>query len=164
MLKKLIIFMGLFIASPALAGNLCGGGIICQAINTQFTHANAPVSTTLTIFTCNSTTIGCLVPAVFLYGNMTGAVNNTVTVSMVQGGISARMLSAYPQPFTALNILVNDANAFPLPLPNPPVDGNGNPIVFMSAGSSLTLTTSIGITASGAQSGTFDVIVYAQQF
>lgn len=165
MRKIFAVLIAIFTASPAFAGNLCGGGVICIEQNTVFNHANAAVPpTTFTIFTCNSTANGCLVPAVMIYGNMSGAVNDAIVIAIVQGGISNFVVSSLPQPFTSLNALVNDANAPPAPLSNAPVDGNGNPVLFLSAGASLTATNTVGITASGIQSGTMNIMVYAQQF
>lgn len=164
MRKIFALIAALFAASPAFAGNLCGSGVLCLNQNTEFTHVTAPLAgTTLTIFTCKSVANGCLVPAIFLFGNMAGATDNRVTVAMVTGGVSSILFNVAPEPALGQNI-ATAVQYPPQPLPNAPVDGNGNPVIFMSPGSSLTLTTSLNIDASGNQSGSLDVVVYAQQF
>ncbi len=163
MRKILALLIAFMVASPAYAGNLCGGGIICIEQNTSFTNANAATPTTLTLFTCNSAANGCLVSAIMLYGNMTNAVSNAMYWSLVNNGVSVKMFSATPQPFQSLNMLVNSIYP-PVPLPNSPVDANGNPVLFMTPGAYITATTTQNIPASGPSSGSLDLMVYAQQY
>lgn len=162
-MRKILVLVLVLLASPAGAGNLCGGGIICIEQNTSFTHATAPNPATLTIFTCPSTTNGCLVSAIFVFGNMTLASNQDFFFSQVQGGTVVRMWLATAQPATSLNAMVNNIYP-PPPLPYSPVDANGNPVIFMSPGNSLTATSSAAIPASGSGAGSIDIMVYAQQF
>lgn len=169
-MRRILILLALLIAAPAYAGNLCGGGIICLEQSTSFNHTTAPTATTLTLFTCQSTANGCLVLAVFVYGNATHAINQSMTFYMNQGGTSTIMFGSgsggqiTPQPYTSLNMMVNSIYP-PNPLPNSPVESNGNPVIFMSTGSSLSASTSTTMPTGGdPNSSSIDVMVYAQQY
>jgi hypothetical protein len=162
----IVFAVALFLCAPrANAAAPCGSGVICFDVVGTLSNANQATSSPVIMYTAPSGGSGARINAVMAYGVSPGSYSATslwIVHSSVDYLLMENSIPVVAAEVNAANFLT--ANGTFSALTGLPVDENGNPFIFLSAGDSIALSNNAGITSSGAQSGVYYFHIIGESF